>query len=414
MPLDLAFVRSQFPALAGDWVFMDNAGGSQILESVVDRIRDYLLTSNVQLGASYAVSERAAERLRDAQTAIAEFLNAERPEEAVMGPSATALLQTLARAMGPTLAPGDEVVVSRMDHESNIGPWIGLEALGVTVKFWEVNHQTTALDLESLDRLMSPKTRLVAFTHTSNIFGAIVPIAEITRVVHDHGARVCVDGVAFAPHRAIDVRAWDVDYYVCSFYKVFGPHHAVLFGKYAHLLELANLSHYFTPADRIPAKLQPGNLNYELSVGAAGIPDYLADLGRRTGTATGGSRRSHIDAAFVAIAEHESRLADRLLGFLRTRRAVRVVGPTESDDSTRVPTISFVVDGVDSKALVADVDRLNIGIRFGDFHSRRLIEDLDLTRSNGVVRVSLVHYNTLEEVDRLIEGLDRLIPGRAV
>ena len=234
--LDLAFARSQFPSLSDApdaWVFLDNAGGTQILESVVDRIREYLLTSNVQLGATYAVSELAAERLRQSQVRMAELVNAERPEEIVMGPSSTVLLQTLARAMAPRLRPGDEIVVSRIDHESNIGPWLALESSGIAIRFWELNRETMSLELTDLERLMSPRTRLVVFTQTSNIFGAILPVAAIARFVHERGAVVCVDGVAFAPHRAVDVRAWDVDFYVFSLYKVFGPHYAVLYGKYS-------------------------------------------------------------------------------------------------------------------------------------------------------------------------------------
>ncbi len=176
--------------------------------------------------------------------------------------------------------------MTRADHESNIGAWVRLESIGVIPRFWELNPETQTLDLDDLGRVMSKRTKLVAFTHASNIFGAIHPVAEITRFVHDRGAKVCVDGVAYAPHRAVDVRAWDVDYYVLSLYKVYGPHHALLYGKYAHLLELENLYHYFIANDRIPYKLQPGNPNYELSYGAIGIADYLAELGE-----SGGFRR---------------------------------------------------------------------------------------------------------------------------
>ena len=242
-----------------------------------------------------------------------------------------------------------------------------------------------------------------------NIFGTINPVAEITRFVHDRGAKVCVDGVAYAPHRAIDVRAWDVDYYVLSLYKVYGPHHALLYGKYAHLLELANLYHYFIPHDRIPYKLQPGNPNYELSYGAIGIVDYLAELGVTSGASAGAPPRAQIETAFAAIADHERALADRLLSYLATKPGVRVIGAITADQAVRVPTISFVVDGVDSQTIVRHIDTLQIGIRFGDFHSRRLVEHLDLSRHNGVVRVSMVHYNTVEEIDRLIQGLDEVL-----
>ena len=411
-PLDLAFVRAQFPALEGDWVFLDNAGGSQILGRVVDRISDYLKTTNVQLGASYAISQRAGERQQEAQRRTAELVNAERPEEVVMGPTSTLLVQLLARAMARQFSPGDEVVVTRADHESNIGAWVRLQSIGVVPRFWELNPDTQTLELDDLGRVMSPRTRLVAFTHASNIFGTIHPVAEITRFVHERGAKVCVDGVAYAPHRAVDVRAWDVDYYVLSLYKVYGPHHALLYGKYAHLLELENLYHYFIANDRIPYKLQPGNPNYELSYGAIGIAEYLAELGARSGALPGASPRAQMESAFAAIADHEETLADRMLGYLATKRGVRVIGATTADKTVRVPTISFVVDDLDSETIVRHIDTLQIGIRFGDFHSRRLVEHLGLSRHHGAVRVSMVHYNTVEEIDRLIQGLDEvLIPG---
>lgn len=407
--LDLSFVRSQFPALGGDTVFFDNAGGSQILGRVVDRISDFLLNTNVQLGATYAVSQRASERLQDAQRGIADLLNAGRPEEVVMGPTTTVVLQWLARAMAGQFRPGDEIVVSRVDHESNIGPWIWLQDRGVAIRFWEPNGESLALDLADLDRLMTDRTRLVAVTHASNILGTINPISEIARFVHARGSRICVDGVAYAPHRAVDVREWDVDFYALSFYKVYGPHHAVLYGKYEHLLELATIYHYFIANDRIPYKLQPGNPNYELSYGSAGIAEYLDELGGRAGSSAAASTRSRIETAFEAIADHESRLAERLIGFLRSKRDVRLIGLPAVDKASRVPTVSFVVPGRDSQTIVSHIDRLGIGIRYGDFHSRRLIEHLDLMRGNGVVRVSMVHYNTLDEVDRLIAGLDDII-----
>lgn len=409
LALDVAYARAQFPALAGDWVFMDNAGGSQILGSVVDRIRDYLVTSNVQLGATYDVSVLAARRMRDAQVSLAELLNAARPDEVVMGPSSTALLYVLARAMAPRLSPGDEIIVTRMDHESNIGPWAALEERGVTIRFWEFDRDRLALELNTLDRLMTARTRLVAVTQVSNIFGEIVPIDAITQMVHARGAQIAVDGVAYAPHRAVDVQASDVDYFVCSLYKIFGPHYAVLFGKHDHLVALSNQNHFFVPDDRIPYKFQAGGPNYELSHGAAGIADYLVALGDRSGAPVGSSRRASIEAAFGAIATHEAGLAARLLDFLKARRGVRVVGPATADPATRVPTISFLVDGRDAREIVRDVDRLHIGIKYGDFHSRRLVEALGLDPASGVVRVSLVHYNTIEEVDRLIGGLERIL-----
>jgi cysteine desulfurase family protein (TIGR01976 family) len=410
-PLDLPFVRAQFPSLADDWAFLDNAGGSQALGRVIDRIADYLRTTNVQLGASYAISERASGRMQEAQQRMAVFVNASRPEEVVMGPTSTLLVQLLARAMAHQFSPGDEVVVTRADHESNIGAWVGLEAVGVVPRFWEFDPVSRRLELGGLARVMSPRTKLVAFTHASNIFGTIHPVAEITRFVHDHGAQVCVDGVAYSPHRLVDVAAWDVDYYVLSLYKVYGPHHALLYGKYAHLLELANLYHYFIANDRIPYKLQPGNPNYELSWGSVGIVDYLEELGALVGADSAGSAtpRARMQAAFASIAAHEEALARRLLDYLATKPRVSIVGEATADQAVRVPTISFTVQSLAAPDIVRQIDPLRIGIRYGDFHSRRLVEHLGLQAAGGVVRVSMVHYNTVDEIDRLIAGLDAAI-----
>ena len=401
MTLDLAFVRSQFPALADGFAYFDNAGGSLVLRNVAERISDYLLTTSVQTGASYEHSKRASDRLLESRAKIARFLNASRPEEIVLGPSTTVLCQFLARAMESNLKPGDEIVVTNFDHESNIGAWRALEKRGIVIKEWCIERDGYEVDLDALDRVMTERTKLVAVTHASNILGTINPIKEIARRVHDRGAQIVVDAVAFAPHRAVDVTDLDVDYYIFSFYKTYGPHFAVMYGKHDRLLELDGLYHYFYGRDKVPMKLEPGNTNYELAWGSAGIVDYFDALGG------GGRDRASIDRAFAGIAEHEALLGERLLSYLRDRNDVRIVGRRDSAKERRVPTISFKVEGRDAAEIVRAVEPDRIGIRFGDFHSRRLIEYLGLADQNGVVRVSMVHYNTLEEVDRLIGSLDR-------
>jgi cysteine desulfurase family protein (TIGR01976 family) len=403
MTLDLAFVRSQFPALAGGFAFFDNAGGSQVLRSVAERVADYLLTTSVQTGASYDLSRQASERLAEARAKAARLVNAAQPEEVVFGPSTTVLMRFLATAMAGQFEPGDEIVVSVFDHESNIGPWLTLEDRGVVFKVWSIDRDSFAVDLAELDRLMTPRTKLVCVTHASNILGAVMPIADIARLVHARGAKLCVDGVAYAPHRAVDVAALGVDYYVFSFYKTYGPHFAMLYGRYENLLALDGLYHYFYGRDRVPMKLEPGNTNYELAWGCGGIVDYLDGLGGGTGD------RAAIDRAFDGIARHEEAIGERLLSYLRGRNDVRIVGPRTADRAVRVPTISFKAEGRDSGAIVREVDKAGIGIRFGDFHSRRLVEHLGLAEGEGVVRVSMVHYNTLEEVDRLVAALDRAL-----
>jgi cysteine desulfurase family protein (TIGR01976 family) len=404
--LDMDFVRRQFPGLAQGWAFFDNAGGSQILKRAVDRIQEFLFTRNVQTGGTYDVSVKAREAVEQSRKALATLVNAARPEEIVMGPSTTVLLQHLARAMRHQFAPGDEIIVTDADHESNIGPWLGLGEQGVVIKTWRLNQESFELDLADLEKLMVPRTKLVSVSHVSNVLGTINPIAEIARTAHRHGARICVDAVAYAPHGAIDVTGWDIDFYVFSLYKVFGPHHAVLYGKYGHLLELDSLYHYFYGRDRVPHKLEPGNVNYELSYSALGIVDYLTELGAMS--APSGTQREKIVAAFAAIANHEQAIGERLLSWLRSRNDCRIIGNVGAD-AKRVPTISFVVDDADSGAIAKAVDPFNIAVRYGDFHARRLIEALDLSGKNGVLRVSMAHYNTLAEVDALIAALESAI-----
>lgn len=406
--LDSTFVRSRFPALAGDWIFLDNAGGSQVLETVADRVREYLLSTSVQLGATYEVSRTAAERVAAGARAGAALVNGD-PGEIVLGSSTTQLLQNLARSISEELRPGDEIVVTNTDHEANVTPWVRLEERDVVVRFWRCRPDTLRLHAEDLERLLTPRTRLVCFPHVSNILGTINPVAEITRLAHQRGARVCVDGVAFAPHRAVDVRAWDVDFYVFSLYKVFGPHMALLWGKREHLVDLANVNHVFIARDTIPYKLQPGSISYELASGIPGITDYLRELGERVDPEGAGSPRAALERAFAAIALHEERLTAILLDFLATKRGVRLLGDPSPDRARRIATVSFAVEGRNASEIPAWLDDHKIGIRYGDFHSRRLIQDLGLAARQGVVRISMAHYNTVGEMEKLVGLLDRAL-----
>ncbi|MDN5569507.1 MAG: aminotransferase class V-fold PLP-dependent enzyme [Paracoccus sp. (in: a-proteobacteria)] len=406
-PLDMAHVHAQFPGLRDDWVFFDNAGGSQILRPAVERMVEFLYHRNVQIGGSYAVSQAAAEGLLMGRQAAATLVNAVRPEEIVFGASTTVLMQNLCAAMRSQFGPGDEVIVTMADHESNIGPWMRLEEFGVIVKFWPLNAQTGDLQLADLAPLMTDRTRLVCVTHVSNILGKVHPVAEFARFIHDNGARICVDAVAYAPHRAIDVQAWDVDYYVFSLYKSYGPHGALMYGKYDLLVGLDGLYHYFYGKDKVPGKLEPGNPSYEVAFSVDGIVEYLTGLASHHGI-TGDNRALGV-AAYDLITQQEDMLTDRLLGWLTTRDDCQVIGDVTNRDSTRVPTIAFKFDGVDSGKIVRAMDEFGIAMRFGDFHSRRLVEHLGLDRDGGVLRVSMVHYNTVEQVDRLTDALTQIL-----
>ncbi len=398
--LDIDIVRAQFPALASGFVFLDNAGGSQTLGRVADRVRDYLVTTNVQLGASYSVSVAATERVRAASRAVASYVNAADSSEIVLGSSTTQLIGNLALSLHEQLAPGDEVVITTADHEANIGAWRRLEKRGVVVKTWSVDRDSLLLEEKDLDAIMTKRTRLVAFAHVSNVLGSIHDVTRLTRAIHERGARVLVDGVAFAPHREVDVRAWDVDYYVFSFYKVFGPHIAMLYGK-RELLDAASAVNHAFLTD-VPYKLQPGNVNYELSHGVGAVFEYVDSLGGKDAS----DAKDRKNKAFEDIATHEEALGERLLSWLRNKKGARIIGDPSADRTRRVPTIAFRFDGHTPESIVRKVDDKHIGIRHGDFYSKGLAHQLGLDTSGGVVRASMVHYNTLAEVDRLVSALD--------
>jgi cysteine desulfurase family protein (TIGR01976 family) len=405
--LNLAHIRAEFPALNDEVAYLDNAGGSQVLRRVADRVRNYLLTSAVQLGASYAQSQDAGAKVYAARRSVAELINAPFDDEVVMGGSTTSLMFQLTSAILPTVQPGDEIIVSNTDHEANIGGWMRLASAGAVLKIWEVNPETLQLDLATLDGLLSPRTKWVAVTHASNILGTVNPVAQIAELVHAVGGRLCVDAVAYAPHRLVDVQASGADLYVFSFYKVFGPHYAVLWGKRELLLSLPSLNHYFIGPEVLPYKLQPGNVNYELSYGCMGINDYLVAVGTTLGNS--GTARQKMQAAFDAFEAHEDAMAEKLLAYLRGKKSVRIIGMDSAAKGGRVPTVSFMVEGVQSESIVRHTDCYGIGIRFGDFYAKRLVDGLGLQPRGGVVRVSIAHYNTLDEIDRLIKHLDEVI-----
>lgn len=409
--LDLDHVRAQFPSLDTDWAFLDNAGGSQTLGAVGQRIGEYLYGSMAAYGGPYPASQRGQERLLASQCRMADLVNAADPAEIVMGGSSTQLLQNLGHALARQYQPGDVVILSDTEHHCNVEPWERLTRHGVELRRWKVNPDSWRLELEDLGRLMDDRTRLVTFAQCSNLLGTIHDPAPVARFVHERGAQLLVDGVAYAPHGAMDVRAWDVDYYLLSLYKVYGPHHALLYGKKEHLLELPGVNHCFLPADQLPYKMQPGNANPELSHGSTAIVDYLEDLGVRAGADADGPAKARLDAGFAAIAAQEQALAERLLPALADHPRIRVLGSTDPSRSVRVPTVSFVVEGCPSPRVAEHLAEHRLGARAGDFYARELADVLDLAPHHGAVRVSLVHYNTVDEVDRVVRALENVPSG---
>lgn len=407
--LNINLVRAHFPALKSEWTYFDNAGGTQVAQQVGKRIQDYLFTSNVQLGASYEISQESGKKVDEGQELWAKAINANNSAEVVFGSSTTALLQNLSRSLVQTFEVGDEVIITNCDHEANIGPWKEMEKQGIIVKIWSINPETFQLELDELEKLMSDKTRLVTFTHASNILGTINPVEEITKFVHDRGALVAVDGVAYAPHRIIDVKKWDVDFYAFSLYKVYGPHYSLLFVKESILAKLPGINHFFIGKNDYPYKLQPGNVNYELTYGCGGIIDYFDEIYNQHFEDKNLQLFQRLSKVFEAIADHEEELAKPLIEYLNSKEDIKIIGETTADKNVRVPTVSFTIKNRKSSEIPPLVDPYKFGIRWGDFYARHLIDDLGLSENDGIIRVSMVHYNTIEEVEELIDILEKII-----
>jgi cysteine desulfurase family protein (TIGR01976 family) len=413
--LDLPFVRAQFPALSEhwpDWALLDNAGGSVMARQVQARIADYMGRYMVQLGASYALSQDATAIVREAHAA-AELLIGAQPGEVAIGPSTTSHAKTLAAALRPRWREGDAVVISELDHEANIGPWAALSASGIEVRTWRLRPETADLELDDLDALLDERVRLVCVTHCANVVGRIHDIPAIAERVHAAGAELCVDGVAYAPHRLVDVAALGADYYLLSLYKVYGPHLALLWGRRALLERAAGQNHFFIGEHELPYKLEPGNANHELCAGIPGILAYLQAVdAHHSGAdtaATAAPSRASLARSFALFGAHEAALAGRLLEFLRSKPGVRVLGPQTGDPDQRVATIAFCVAGRKASEIPPRLDPAKLAIRWGHFYAVRAIEALGLAEADGVVRVSMVHYNTMAEVERLIAALDQLL-----
>jgi cysteine desulfurase family protein (TIGR01976 family) len=398
-------IRAQFPSLARDVIYLENAGGSQVPAVVADSIRDYMLSSYVQLGANYPLSQRCTELVDEAHDFARMMMNGA-AGEVILGPSTSALLEMLAGCYAKTLTPGSEIVVAQTGHEANVGPWKHLERIGFPLRWWEMDPETFTCPLDGLAQLLTDRTALVAFPHVSNLLGEIVDIGAITKLAHDAGARVVVDGVAYAPHRAIDVSGWDVDWYAYSTYKVYGPHMAALWGRRDAVAELTGPNYFFIPDDEIPYKFEVGGVSHEGCAGIRGLRSYLSFL-------AGLDRpqdldRAAIERVFDTMTACELPLQARLIEYLKGRSDVRIVGPEDSGPS-RVGTISFVHESKSSAEITAVVDRSGIGIRHGHMYAYHLCEAARLDPEDGVVRVSLVHYNTPDEIERLIEVLEEAL-----
>lgn len=407
--LDLDFVRAQFPALDQPIALLDNAGGSAPARQVIRRVADHMERRPVQLGASYALSREASAAV-DAGRRAAEALVGAREGEVVLGHSTTANIAMLARALADGWSPGDAVVVSDLEHESNRGPWRRLAERGVEVREWRMRTETARLHLEDLEPLLDDRTRLVAFTHTSNVVGEIHDVARICARAREAGALSMVDGVAFAPHRLVDVAALGCDFYALSLYKTFGPHLGLLFGRTEALRAARGQNHFFIDEDEVPYKFEPGNVPYELCAALVGILDYFDALDRHHGGPATATARERVVDAYRRIADAEAQLVAPLLRFLDDDPRAELIGSPNGGADSRVPTVAFhLADGRASSSIIPALDERGLAVRHGHFYAHRAIERLGLSERDGVVRASLAHYNSPAEVARLIESLDELL-----
>lgn len=421
--MDIDAVRSRFPALnKTDTVYADNAGGTQVLGSVAEYIHDYLISHNVQLGGLYSLSTSSGAAVSAGLAAGAAYINAASPDEVVFGPSTTQLFTNLSLAL--QCAPGDELVVSEADHEANIAPWHRLAALrGLTVVPWRVRESDAALHLDDLASLLNDKTQLVTVTHCSNLLGAIHPIREIGSLVRERTrgkAQVCVDGVAFAPHRQVDVAALGVDFYCFSWYKVYGPHLAMLYASTEAQKRLDSLGHYFHTGTDLATKLGLAGAAYELQASVPTVVQYLRDLGAaRPGrgakvedVADRAALQMELRKSFDLIAVHEEELSRVILSYLTSRSDLyRVFGPTSWSREARVPLVTFACLNRRQSDVVAAVHaRSKIGIRNGHMYSKRLMDHLGAANEGEyAIRISLVHYNSIGEAEAFVALLKEIV-----
>lgn len=410
--LDLNFVRAQFPAFAdkeaSQWVYMENAGGSLVPRQVTDKLVHFYTKTKVQPYGTYGPSAEAGEAMDRSKRLLAEAINAE-PDEIGFGPSTSQNTYVLAQAFADDLKPGDEIIVTNQDHEANVGAWRRLKKNGITITEWQVDPRTGLLNPDDFYALLNDKTRLACFTHCSNVAATINPVAELTKAVHRHGGQVVVDAVSYAPHQLADVKALGVDYYLFSLYKVYGPHLGLIYGKRERLEQIANQGHFFNQS-YLDKKLTPAGPNHAEIGCASGVVDYFDDVhAHHFGDANGASTRQRVEAVFELFGHQEQQLMAPLMDCVTSKSGVRVIGLPEADHTRRAPTIAFYSNKIKSADIIKALSEAKIGAGQDHFYAYRLVKAIGVDTDDGVIRLSLVHYNSMEDVQRAIEVLERVL-----
>ena len=395
-------LRATFPALQDDFVFFDNAAGAQSPKGVLNAVADHLLHRNVQRGGRYRQSQEVDATIARARESVALLVNARHPDEISFGMNATSFMRLISIAIGQSLKDRREIIVTDLDHEANIAVWLALEREGAKIIWWNF-REDGRLHPEDLEKLLSPRTRIVACTLASNAIGSVLDVPEVSRRAHAAGAEVFIDAVHYGPHGPLDVQAFGCDYLVCSGYKIFSPHMGFLWGRRETLNALPTFREDFVP-DTTPAKLEIGTYIYENVAGMEAAVQYLEELGRHVNPAAT-SRRATLVAAMDCIRDYEAQLSRAMLEALSSVKAT-VYGITAREQvSLRTPTLCFNLPGISPAKVTEALAQQNIGVRDGHMYSPRLMKRLGLTKESGAVRASLVHYNTLEEVEKFKAAL---------
>ena len=408
--LDIDFVRSQFPAfkdpLCKDWAFFENAGGSYVPQTVIDHLYKFMTSTKVQPYAEYEMSKIAGDQMDKAIDVFTQMINANK-NEILIGSSTTMNMYVLANALKYFLNPGDEIIVTNQDHEANISPWRRLKEVGAEIKEWQINKSTAELEIKEFEKLLSNKTKIVAVTHCSNIVGTINNLKLISEIAHQKGAYVIGDGVSYAPHGFPDVKELDIDFYAFSLYKTFGPHLALLYGKEEILNKLPNQNHEFLHG-KIPYTINPGGPNHEELTSLIGIYDYFQNLYNHHFNDNEKFLRKKIDRLNKLISTHEEKIAQPLLDYITSRNDFNLIGKNQIIDKNRAPTIALTVKNKTSKEVSEILVAKNIATRNDNFYAWRCLSALGIDTKDGVVRLSMTHYNSREETDRLINALEKV------
>ena len=410
IPLDIEYVRSQFPAfkdsLSSKWSFFENAGGSYVPQNVIDHLNSFMISTKVQPYAEYDISKIAGEKMDMATKLFSEMINANH-DEIIIGPSTTMNMYVLSKALKKLLEPGDEIIVTNQDHEANIGAWRRLKEDGFEIKEWKLNSKNGELEINDLEKLLSSKTKIVAVTHCSNIVASCNNLKKISEIVHNNGAFIVGDGVSYAPHGFPDVKDLDVDFYAFSLYKTYGPHLGLLYGKKKILNQLPNQNHEFLDGD-VPYTLNPGGSNHEELACLIGISEYFENLYNHHFQDKKASKLEKIKKINILIADHEEKIGNKFLDFLKTKKKINLIGQDTMHDRNRAPTFSFTVDGITSKEVSRLLVKEGIATRNDNFYAWRCLKALGIDIEDGVVRTSMVHYNNFDDVEKLIKSIDKI------